>query len=242
MVMLICIYGMIKFWSLIKNKIPTPAVIIVQTILLILCLTWSMILWGYLPQIEKMSIASTSLPYVAVCISLLAFGSLIYVSRRNIFTSVCILSLMILMITSNQFIVAGVVGNGERDIEFKYLTDWYVKNAKPGEKLVTTVPVILAIMAPQYKDNFIHTNTFDANTPEEFAMECYRKNITYVAWDSREGLIPHDHYYKYWKMSNIAPLAVGRDIGPYQFITQFRVNQRRYINLYRLKPLSQSAK
>ena len=128
-----------------------------------------------------------------------------------------------------------MVGNGERDIEFKYLTDWYVANAKSGEKLVTTVPVILEMLAPAYKDNFIHTSTFDANNPADFAAECYRKNITYVAWDSRVGLVPTDHYYKYWKMSNIAPLIAGGDVGPYQFITQLRANQRRYINLYRLR-------
>ena len=141
------------------------------------------------------------------------------------------------MIVSNQFMVAPVVGNGQRDIEFKYLVDWYIANAKPGEKLVTTVPVILQTMAVKYKDCFIHTDTFDANNPTDFVKECYKKNITYVAWDSREGLMPTDHYYKYWKMANIAPLAAGHDIGPYQFITQIRASQRRYINLYRLKPL-----
>jgi hypothetical protein len=169
-----------------------------------------------------------------------AAGCLIY--KTNILTDVVIVFLMILMIISNQFMVAEVVGNGERDIEFKYLADWYCQNAKPGEKLVTTVPMILTIMAPQYKDCFIHTNTFDANNPDDFVTECYKRNITYVSWDSREGLATSDHYYKYWKMSNIAPLAAGRDIGPYQFIKKFPVNQRRYIYLYRLKPLPTATK
>jgi hypothetical protein len=140
------------------------------------------------------------------------------------------------MITSNQFGVAGMVGNVKRDIEFKYLLDWYKANAKKGEKLVTTVPSILQIMAPQYKDCFIHTDSFDANNPNDFVIECYKRNITYVAWDSKEGLLPTNPYYKYWKMANIAPLAAGRDVGPYQFIAQIAVvNQGRYINLYRLR-------
>lgn len=241
-VMLICVYGLCSFWSLVKNKIPKAIVITLQVILFITALTWLLNIADYLPRLKPMSAASVSLPLVAILVSVLALAAWIYFDRKFVFTKIVIVSVLALMIISNQFVVAGVVGNGERDIEFKYLTDWYVKNAKPAEKLVTTVPAILAILSPKHKDNFIHTNTFDANTPEDFVRECYQKNITYVAWDSREGLIPHDHYYKYWKMSNIAPLAAGKDIGPYQFITQFRVNQRRYLNLYRLRPLDQVMK
>ena len=148
------------------------------------------------------------------------------------------LLLICLMIFSNQAVILSIVGNGERDIEFKYLLDWYVQNI-PGEKMVLTVPVILQTMAPKYKECFIHTNSFDANNPNDFVAECYKKNINYAAWDSRMGLTPGNRYYKSWKMANIAPLALGRDVGPYQFITQFRVNKRSYLNLYRLKPISE---
>jgi hypothetical protein len=239
MVMLICIYGIISFWKLVKDKLPKPAVIASQLLVSVIAIIWIMILWGYLPRIAPMSKVSVSLPYIAILAAFMVFAVESFAYKTKLITNLVVLILMILMIVSNQFVVAQVVGNGERDLEFKYLAEWYRQNAKPGEKLVTTVPVILEILAPQYKDDFIHTNTFDANNPNDFVMECYKRNITYVAWDSREGLNPTDHYYKYWKMSNIAPLAVGRDIGPYQFITQLRVNQRRYINLYRLRPLSE---
>ncbi|MBU2596086.1 MAG: hypothetical protein KJ757_00765, partial [Planctomycetes bacterium] len=233
-VMLICIYGLCSFWSLIKDRLPAPAIILAQLAATITAVIWILILAGFLPELTPMSRASVSLPYVAILVVFVVFIAecFIYKVMPKDFV---VLTLMILMIISSQFIVAGVLGNGQRDIEFKYLVDWYRQNAKPGEKLVTTVPIILQIMAPQFKDNFIHTNTFDANSPTDFVKECYQRNITYVAWDSREGLVPTDHYYKYWKMANIAPLAVGRDIGAYQFITQIKVNQRRYINLYRLR-------
>ncbi|MDD5011008.1 MAG: hypothetical protein PHQ00_02680, partial [Phycisphaerae bacterium] len=233
-VMLICIYGLCAFWNLFKDKLPAPAVVFAQTLLILTALIWFLILAGHLPKLAPMSRASVSLPYVAILVVFAAFIAerFIYKVKPRDFV---VLAAMILMIVSNQFLVAAVVGNGERDIEFKYLVEWYRSNAKPDEKLVTTVPIILQIMAPDFKDNFIHTNTFDANNPTDFAKECYERNITYVAWDSREGLIPHDYYYKSWKMANIAPLIAGRDIGPYQFITQIRVNQRRYINLYRLR-------
>jgi len=239
MVMLICIYGIISFWKLVKDKLPKPAVLLSQLVISVIVIIWIMILWGYLPRLAPMSKASVSLPYIAILAAVMVFAAESFAYKAKLIPNLVVLILMILMIVSNQFVVAQVVGNGERDLEFKYLTEWYCQNAKPDEKLVTTVPVILTIMAPQYKDNFIHTQTFDANNPNDFARECYERNITYVAWDSREGLNPTDHYYKYWKMANIAPLAVGKDIGPYQFITQIRVNQRRYINLYRLRPLSE---
>jgi hypothetical protein len=235
MVMLICIYGLYGFWGLINNRLPKGIIIISQIVVIVTALVWALTLWGYLPKIASMSKASVSLPYVAILVVFIALAAGRFAYKEKLLTDFVILALMVLIIASNQFIVAGIVGNGERDIEFKYLVDWYRENAKKGEKLVTTVPLILQIMDPADKDYFIHTDTFDANNPSDFVYECYKRNITYVAWDSRVGLVPTDHYYKYWKMSNIAPLVVGKDIGPYQFITQLRANQRRYINLYRLR-------
>ncbi len=236
-VMLICIYGLYSFWTLINSKarLPKGAVIIAQLAVLITAIIWALELWGYLTKIASVSKASVSLPYIAILVIGMAFAAEGFAYKGNLLTKFVVLILMILMIVSNQFVVAGVVGNGERDVEFKYLVDWYRENAQKGEKLVTTAPSILQIMAPQYKECFIHTSTFDVNSPTEFVYECYKRNISYVAWDSRMGLATTNHYYKYWKMSNIAPLEAGEDIGPYQFITQLRANQHEYINLYRLR-------
>jgi hypothetical protein len=234
-VMLICIYGLCSFWDLIKGKLPKPVIILTQFVVLLTAVIWVLILVGHLPQAASISKASISLPYIAILVVCVASVVRKFAYKGSLLTGFVMFTLMILMIVSNQLFVAGVVGNGDRDIEFKYLTDWYRQNAKKGEKLVTTVSSVLQIMAPQYKDFFIHTNTFDANNPNDFAVECYKRNITYVAWDSRLGLAPMDPYYKYYKVANIAPLAAGKDIGPYQFIAQLRANQKKYINLYRLQ-------
>ncbi len=147
--------------------------------------------------------------------------------------------LMILIIVSNQFIVATLIGSGQNDIEFKYLTDWFSKNAKSGEKIVCTMANLLSSMAPKFTADFVPIDDFrDANSPADFVNECYKKNITYVAWDSRIGLASQDDYYKIWKMQNLAPLAAGRDVGPFQFITLLKANERRYIFVYRLKPVA----
>jgi hypothetical protein len=235
-VMLVCIYGLCSFWKLIKGKLPERAIITSQIVVSIAALIWAIILFGELSKMIEQSRGSISLLYVAILATIIVLIAEHLVYKGKLLTNFVVLALMILMITSNQFGVAGMVGNVKRDIEFKYLLDWYRANAKKGEKLVTTVPSILQIMAPQYKDCFISTQSFDANNPTDFVTECYKRNITYVAWDSKEGLKPTDHYYKYWKMANIAPLATGKDVGPYRFIAQIAVvNQKRYINLYRLR-------
>lgn len=235
--LLICCLGLKELWSLINkdNRLGSLIPVMLQAVLIILALCLILEIYRFLPQTQNVSRRSYYLPYIAGVLALFVFVGRIYIfGRRYTLREIAVVSFMILMIMSNHFTVAGVVGNGQRDIEFKYLLDWYLANARPGEKMVLTVPVILQTMAPTFKDCFIHTNTFDANTPQEFVQECYKKNITYVAWDSRMGLCPGDRYYKWWKMSNIAPLAAGRDIGPYQFVTQLKANQRRYVNVYRL--------
>jgi len=237
-VMLICIYGLQSFWKLVRDKLPERAIIIFQIVVSIAALAWAVIIFSRTWKIaEQISRASVYLPYIAILTAYAALVAEHFAYKRKHLTNLAILALMILMITSNHWGIASVVGNGDRDIEFKYLLDWYKANAKKGEKLVTTAPSILQIMAPQYKDCFIHTDTFDANNPNDFIIECYKRNITYVAWDSRMGFATKAPYYKYWKMANISPLVLGKDIGPYQFITQLRVNQEQYINLYCLSPL-----
>ena len=235
-VMLICFYGIISFFKCIADKIPKTAVVVMQSVVIIVSIVWAVALMKYLPRLSQYSRDSVSLPYVSVVVGFIALALGHYVYRKNLLRNITIYAVLVLIVFSNQFTIASIVGNGERDIEFKYLTDWYKANAKQGEKMVTTVPIILTVMAPEFKENFIHTNTFDANTPEEFVRECYQRNITYIAWDSRMGLTPKNHYYKYWNMSNIAPLIVAKDIGPYKFITRLIANKRRYINLYRLRP------
>jgi hypothetical protein len=234
-VVLICIYGLLSCWKLIKDRLTKGTIITAQIAASIIAIIWALVLQRYLLEIKSMSKASVSLPYAAMLAVCMASAIRRFAYKGSLLTGLVIFTLMTLMVVSNQFVVDGVVGNGERDIEFKYLLDWYKANAKKGEKLVTTAPSILGIMAPKYKDCFIHTNSFDANNPKDFVTECYKRNITYVAWDSREGLATTEHYYKYWKMANIAPLAAGRDIEPYQFITQLRVDKSLYINVYRLR-------
>ena len=234
---LICFYGLYSCWKLINknNRVPRGVVVALQIIVLAAAAGWIVMLFPYLPKMGDMSRRSVSLPYAAIGVVCFFVGAGTFIFKgKYLWRDIVAASVVILVIVSNQFMIAPVVGNGERDIEFKYLVNWYIANAKPGEKLVCTVPVILETLAPEYKDNFIHTAHIDANSPFEFVEECYKQGITYVAWDSRMGIHPNDRYYGFWKMKNIAHLAVPQNQGPYEFITQVGKSRRRFVNIFRL--------
>jgi hypothetical protein len=127
------------------------------------------------------------------------------------------------------------MGDGKREVEFKYLADWYVENAKPGEKLVSTMANVLRIFAPKYKDCFVHIASVKADSPYDFVKKCYQEDITYVTWDSRLGVFTQDRYYRYWGIKNIAMLARSEDVGPYEFVTRIRGGGESYINVFRLR-------
>ena len=147
----------------------------------------------------------------------------------------CMSMLIILMIVSNQFLLARVVGNGRQDIEFKILADWYRDNADPNEKLVTTFAGTLGVYMPQCRDNFFHPSVLKGDSLEEFTQNCYDKDITYVAWDSRVGFNdPNQYMYRLWKMASLAPLVRPNDLGPYKYTGSIRLNKRKFINIFRL--------
>ena len=237
--LLICFYGLKSAWGLInKNKrIPQFVVIVSQGILMILAVMWLIQLFPYLEKLAPISRSSVSIPYVAMAVAVIIFAARRFVYKlKYSWRDLSILAVLSLVIVSNQFALAGVMGNGQRDIEFKYLLDWYHDNAKPGEKLALSVAVFLSRMSSaELRPCFVATKDIEADNPADFVKACYEQGITYVVWDSRLGLIPKSRYYKMAKMYNFAQLAKPADIGPYKFITQLRANKRRYVNVFRLR-------
>ena len=139
------------------------------------------------------------------------------------------------MIVSNQFTLAKMAGNGQRNAEFKMLAYWFVENSQPGEKLATSLPKVVSLFAPNRKKDIVHISNIGGTTPQEFVAKCYKKNITYVAWDSRIGFRPKDTYYKKWRIDRIAPLGKPQDNGPYRYVKQVSQNKRMFINIFRVK-------
>ncbi len=238
--LLICCFGLLGFWQLVdrNGRVPKALVLISQALAVIIAIIWLFSLIPYLSRISPVSTTSASLPYVTMILAAIIFTVRIFIHNfRHILRELSILSLACLFIVSNQFALVQTIGNGQQNIEFKLLADWYVANAKPGEKLVTTLPHITMIYAPEHRDSFLWLGSIKAESPSDFVSKCYAKNISYVAWDSRLGFSPGDPYYKMWGLKNIAMLAEPRSIGVYEFITQIQVSKRRFINIFRLRKL-----
>jgi len=237
--LLICLYGLQSLWELVnKNKrIPKLIIIAFQVIFLTVVAFWFLRLISYLPKTARFSPVCTPLPYVAIILVAVITAAAVFVFKvRRLWPGVVTTALLCLLVVSNQFVLVGVIGDGQKDMEFKLLADWYVANAKPGERLVSTMSNIVAIFAPEQKDCFLGFGPFgDAEGPEDFVKECYRQDITYVIWDSRLGLNVGGRYYKLYRLDNIKMLARPRSIGPFEFLKQIRISDRRFLHIFRLR-------
>jgi hypothetical protein len=256
MTLFLCFYGLTGLWRLITNskfqddlethfsntgsRLPKPLIIALQIILMVAAAIWFCAIIPLLPKIADFSKQSFSVPYVAMALVAVIVIARIYVYKTRFLTAnLTITAVMFLMIVSNQYAITQVLGNGDNDAEFKKLAQWYRQNAQPGDKLVTTLPHVASLFVePEQKKCFISTGRVTAGSPQDFVKRCYRKNITYITWDSRIGFTPNNKYYRQWGIKNIGALAQGRSVGPFQFIEQIKLNDRRYINIFRLREIS----
>jgi len=237
----ICVYGLQNCWKLIvkKSGLSHDMVRVLQGVALTVAFVWFVSVTPYLHEWAGQSPKLSSLPYVAVGVVALLFGAKGLLHKgKSLLPDYAVAVFVCFLIVSNQSVLASVVGDGKRDIEFKLLADWYVASAQRGEKMVSTMSNILEIFAPDHKGNFVHMATMKAGNPSEFIRDCYRKDITYVAWDSRlgyaRGLAIGGLYYKLWGMDSTAMLDKTRSIGPYEFITQIG-RGKRFINVFHLR-------
>ncbi len=241
--LLICLYGIKSFWRFLNTLVNIPKYVTIgaQVVVLIIALLWISSIAGYLPDMSSFSPRSVSLPYVAIAASIISIAGIAYIYRgKHTWRNIVILSVVSLMIVSNQFSVASVLGDGSQDGEFIQLLEWYKQNAKPGEKLVSTLSSLLQILDPKDKDCFLVTGDLKADSPQGFIDNCYKAGVTYVTWDSRVGFSTNDVFYQLARLDNIAMLRNPKSIGPYQFITTIvhPTQKYRYINIFKLHPPS----
>ena len=235
--LLICFYGWQSLWNLItqRKKLPPQVLILLQILLVIILAIWSILLLQYLPHTTPYSQRSASIPYVIMgAVGLYLMASVLLSRTRYLMNNFALSLLICLMTISNHFILVRQVGNGSLDAEFKMLADWYVQNARPGEKIVTTLPHVVRIFAPKDAQNILPLWVISGTTSKDFVRDCYRKKITYIAWDSRIGSLPNYSYYKKWGMGRIDQLKNPNSTAHYQFLQQIKINSNRYINVFRL--------
>jgi hypothetical protein len=234
--LLMCLFGFQSVWKLIDKdrRIPTAVVLILQGLVAIIAIVWLVSLVPYLPKISPMSPKSASLPYVAMVLVGLIFAARIFIySPRGFLRELSILAFVCLIIVSNQFTLVRLVGDGQRDKEFKQLAGWYIDNAKPGEKLGLYNFQTVRIFAPKYAQNIEVLP--EADNQSQFVEACYEQDVTYVVWATREGLSKdHSGYRQRGLHKNIAHLRTPKDVGPYQFVAQVGWKGG-YVNIFRLR-------
>jgi hypothetical protein len=142
---------------------------------------------------------------------------------------------MCLVIASNQFMMASIVGDGKREMEFRQLGEWFAQNAKPGEKMGVYNCGPAALYAGKFAENIGGLPKED--NPEKFTARLYELNITYVVWATREGVGNRHNDYTFSNLDkNLAMLSQPRSIGPYEFVIRIG-SDRGYVNVFRLRKL-----
>jgi len=232
---LISWFGVRSVWELIdKNgRVPRVFVFLLQAAVLIIALVWLAGLFPYLPKLAPASPRSVSVPYVATAVVALILAVRTYIYKfKYLLRELAIFTLLGLVFASNQFGLVYTIGDGQREVEFKLLADWFVANAKPGEKLGLYMSGVVATFAPKYANSIVGLPK--ADNPSDFVEACYKEGITYIVWATREGLsTDHADYRGINLHKNIAFLQNPKNIGPYKFIT--RVGTKRgFVNVFRL--------
>jgi len=258
LVILVCCLGVQGIWRLIngKDRIPRPLVITLQVMVTLGAVIWSCTLLGTIDKLAQYSSKTAYIPHLVggVALAVIIAHLLVYKTRylgRNITSA----AVFLLMIFSNQLTLAArMYSKSQHDIEFKLMVDWYVANAQEEEKLLTTLPAPLKILAPKQGAHFEHIAYKDSSSPAAFTRDCLKQNVIYVAWDSRIGLLPHNSYYKKWHMEKVKDLwephksvllteadpqrkGKFRPVGYYEYLTTVGNTQGhypRYINIFRL--------
>jgi hypothetical protein len=233
---LICLFALQSSWKLIdgNGRLPKSLIIMLQCVMAVISIIWFVSLISYLLKLSQISPRSAPVPFAAMLLVVLIFAGRVYIYRfRSFPREFAILALLCLIIVSNQFSVAQLIGDGQQDAEFKLLADWYIDNAKPGEKMGVYMASVVKIFAPKFAQDIVPLPA--ANSPEEFIKACREKGIAYVVWATREGLRNEHTGYKQFNLDkNIANLQKPQSTPNYQFITQVRA-ERGYVNIFRLQ-------
>jgi hypothetical protein len=234
--LLICLYGFMSAWMLIdrNGRVPKAIVVILQVVVVTATAIWAISLCPYLPKLDQISPRSAYLPYVGISLAGFIFvGRILICGRKYFLRELSVFTVMCLIIVSNQFALVRTIGDGQREKEFKDLANWYVMNAKAGEKMGLYMAEVVRIFAPKYAENIVGLP--QADDPEGFVKACYKQNITYIVWATREGMsTDHTGYRQSHLDKNLTALQTPKDVGPYEFIGQVG-SQRGYVNIFRLR-------
>ena len=220
-----------------KVPFPRPAVIAVQLIVILAAFAWAISIVPHFGQAAAVSPTSATMPYAAMLTVAIIIVIRLLTEPRPVTIRVprhlCTVFVMCLVIASNQFPLAQLLGDGKREIEFKMLGEWFAANAKPDDKLAV-YQNDTQLYAGKFAQNVIGFPK--ASSPRELVEKLRQMGVTYVVWATREGF-SHGEYPGYQLLGldkTIGFLDKPRNIGPYEFVRQVGTN-RGYVSIFRLK-------
>ncbi len=212
-----------------KNWIPKFARVGMQTLIVIIASVWLFRMLPYLPKTVPQCLKGVSLPYVTLgAIGLVILLRLCFFKFKFLSHDLALSALICVILVSQHFSTVRQVGNGTYNIEFKRLTDWYVQNAKPGEKLASTWSSTLRLIAAKYEKDIVYLPSL-SGTFDRIVQKCYDKDITYVSWTSRGSSKTKQG------VKALAELQYPQDHGPFKFLHRISASKKRWINVYRVR-------
>lgn len=237
--LLIACCGLQYCWRLIntKNWIPKFVRVCLQILIIVIASIWLFRMLPYLPKTVPQCLRSVSLPYVTLAaVGLVMILRLYFFKFRFLSYDLALSALICVILVSQHFAMVRQVGNGGYNIEFKMLADWYVQNAKPGEKLASTWSSTLRLIAAKYEKDFVWLPSLGGKTFDDIVQNAYDNNITYVSWTTRGSSKTKKG------VTTLFELRYARDHGPFKFLKQIKVGSKRWINIFRLRRPSEARK
>jgi hypothetical protein len=228
-----------------KASAPLPRVVVIllQIILTITIVAWLIKLCFtpldkdklvfYFNAAASISPTSASMPYVSMLLVGLIVAMRLFAGRFQVLTrNLCVASALCLVIVSNQFPLAQLLGDGKREIEFKLLGEWFAANGGPDDKLAV-YQNDTQLFAGKNAQNVVGFPK--AANPRELVEKLRQQGVTYVVWATREGYSHGQHtgYQQLGLNKNIAFLDKPRSIGCYEFVRQLG-SEKGFVNIFRL--------
>jgi hypothetical protein len=235
--LLIAWFGLQSIGGLLAKKIPLPrpAVLLLQTALTIAMAVWCVTLVLYFSKAASVSPTSASMPYVSMLLIGLITAMRLFEGRfKHIPGNFCVACVLCLVIASNQFNLSQLLGDGEREIEFKQLGEWFAANAGPGGKMAVYMDGPTRLYAGENAPNIVGFPK--SVSPKDLVDKLRQLDVTYVVWATREGYSHGQHtgYQQLGLNKNIAFLDKPRSIACYEFVRQIG-SERGFVNVFRLR-------
>ncbi|MDO8303916.1 MAG: hypothetical protein Q7T18_11810 [Sedimentisphaerales bacterium] len=218
-VLLMAAYAIISLWNWIKTKRRfVPVLYLLQFIGAIVFVLWAVQLGETLGASAKYCAAITGLAWATAAVVLAGLLALAMLWRIKFsLVWLCLPAFLLAAIISNNANLGFIMGDGLWQANFKTLGKWVAQNAAPDDKVLSTMPLHVAIYSGLPEKQFVHISTLPPEKApdfDSFIRECRARGVTLIAWDSRLRN-PDELYYKLWGLSRIESLGAPKpQIGP----------------------------